>query len=510
MIMRKLLILSCLSLCLAVDAQTQRSLLDSLHYRAELQATLGGGDHNPLWLNANRYGLSSLKRANGYLRAGVERPLAADSARRWGIGYGLDVALAAGFTSTLVVQQAYGEVRWLKGVLTVGAKQQPMELKNQQLSTGSQTLGINARPIPQVRLALPDYWTIPYTRKWLAIKGHVAYGMQTDDGWQKEFTNQQSRYTSHTLYHSKAGYLRIGPRNITFEFGLEMACQFGGTTHMDDGTTINHPQGVKAFWNALTGTGSDASDGNYKNAAGNHLGSWVARLNFDYPKWNLGVYADHFFEDNSSMLHVSYAGYGEGSEWNVKKDNRYFVHDFKDWLLGAELKLKNFRYVDNIVVEYMYTKYQGGPLYHDHTPAIKDHMCGRDDFYNHDQQPGWQHWGMVMGNPLYLSPLYNDNGNIRVYNNRFVAWHIGLAGHPADKLSYRVLATWQRGLGTYNHLYRDPRKTFSMLAEATYRLPRQWTLKGGVAFDSGEIYGKNFGLQLTVAKTGLLNLKKRK
>ena len=86
--------------------------------------------------------------------------------------------------------------------------------------------------------------------------------------------------------------------------------------------------------------GKDVTDNVYSNAEGNHLGSWVARLNFDYKTWNLGLYADHFFEDNSSMLHISYAGYGEGSEWDVKKDSRYFLHDFKDWLLGAELKLK--------------------------------------------------------------------------------------------------------------------------------------------------------------------------
>ena len=491
--------------CLPLVAQAERSLLDSLHYRAEMQATLASGDHNPLWLNANHYGLSSLKCANGYVRGAVERPLAVDSMRRWGVGYGLDVAVAAGFTSTLVVQQAYGEVRWLKGVLTVGAKEQPMELKNQELSTGAQTLGVNARPVPQVRLSLPDYWTVPYTRQWLAIKGHVAYGMMTDYGWQKDFTADKRRIVKNGLYHSKAGYLRVGPKNITFEMGLEMACQFGGTTyHYGNDVTITGAHGVKAFWNALMPGGADSTDGTYTNAEGNHLGSWVARLNLDFKEWNLGLYADHFFEDNSSMLHVSYAGYGEGSEWNVKKDNRYYVHDFKDWLLGAELKLKDFRYIDNVVVEYVYTKYQGGPLYHDHTSNINEHICGRDQFYNHSLQTGWQHWGQVMGNPLYLSPLYNDDGQIVIKNNRFVAWHLGLSGSPADRLRYRVLATWQRGYGTYDLLFREPEENVSLLLEAAYRLPRQWQVKAAVGLDSGEIYGKNFGVQLTVAKAGLL------
>ena len=209
--MRRLLpLLLCLCSVGGVSAQ-ERSLFDSLQYRAEMQGTLAGGDHSPLWLNANKYGLSSLKKANGYIRGAIMRPLSNDDGRRWGVGYGADVALAAGFTSTLVIQQAYIEARWLKGVLTVGAKEQPMELKNQELSSGSQTLGINARPVPQVRIALPDYWSIPGTRNWLALKGHIAYGMTTDDRWQKDFKAPNTRYTENTLYHSKAGYLRIGP-----------------------------------------------------------------------------------------------------------------------------------------------------------------------------------------------------------------------------------------------------------------------------------------------------------
>ena len=135
-------------------------LTSSLSYHIETQATLSKGQ-TPLWLNANRYGLSSLDKTNGYVRAAVMRPLSADSARRWAIGYCADVAAPLHYTSNVVVQQAYVEARWLHGVLTAGAKEWPMQLKNQTLSSGSQTLGINARPVPQVRIALPEYWQLP-------------------------------------------------------------------------------------------------------------------------------------------------------------------------------------------------------------------------------------------------------------------------------------------------------------------------------------------------------------
>ena len=498
--------------CLFTYAQHGHSLTDSLHYHVAMQTTLSTGDHTPLWLSANRYGLSSLKTSNGYLRAAVNRPIERDSARQWGLGYGMDVAVPFGFTSHFVVQQAYAELRWQHGLLTVGSREYPMELKNQELSSGSQTFGINARPIPQARLALPDYWAIPHTKNWLAIKGHVAYGMMTDDRWQRDFTQRQTRYVENGLYHGKAGYLRIGPKNITMEVGLEMACQFGGTSYSGQ-HVIENNSNLKAFFNAFIPGGADVGEagvtGVYENVSGNHLGSWVARLNIDQPSWNLGVYADHYFEDHSSMLFLDYDGYGSGSNWNEKEKFRFFMYDLKDLLFGVELQLKHCRWLDHVVVEYLHTKYQSGPVYHDHSMNIGTHIAGRDGYYNHSIFTGWQHWGMVMGNPLYLSPLYNDNGQICILNNRFVAWHFGVSGQPVDGLHYRVLATTQSGYGTYFKLYPDPRYDFSLMGEAAYAFHAQsclkgWSVKAAVGMDRGAIYGDNFGGQLTIMKTGIL------
>ncbi len=515
--MRHFAMMLSLGCSLAMSAQPRRSLLDSLHYHVEMQATLSNGDHTPLWLNANRYGLSSLKTSNGYLRGSVERPLSADKGRRWGIGYGVDVAVPMGFTSHFVLHQAYAEVRWLKGVLTVGAKEYPMELKNQHLSSGSQTFGINARPIPQIRLALPDYWKVPLTKGWLAIKGHLAYGMMTDGKWQKDFTARRSKYVEHGLYHSKAGYLRIGPKNITLELGLEMACQFGGTTYnfynSDHTVKIENASNLSSFIHALIPSGGEKVEDQYRNTEGNNLGSWVARLNFDYPAWRLGVYADHFFEDHSAMFLLDYDGYGEGADWNKKKKSRYLLYDLKDMMCGIELNLKRFKYLENIVLEYIYTKYQSGAVYHDHTRSISDHIGGLDDYYNHYVLTGWQHWGMVMGNPLYTSPLYNADGEVYVHNNRFAAVHLGLSGTPVPGFHYRLLGTWQSSLGTYKRPFAKEHEHGSILLETTYRFQHVlegWSITGAFGADFGELLGHNYGCQFTVRKEGVLSFKKKK
>ena len=512
--MRRFLLTFIILAALSLNAQEDsRSLLNDLDYKVEFQSSVSDGQ-TPLWLNANKHGLSSLDEVNGYLRGMVERPLVADSARNWGFGYALDLVAPLHYTSNFIIQQAFIEARWKKGVVTIGSKEFPMELKNNELSSGSQTLGINARPVPQVRLALPDYWIIPGTKNWLALKGHIAYGKTTDDQWQKDFTDIHQRYTEGTLYHSKAGYLKIGPKNLTVVVGLEMACQFGGKTIKEENgnqVVVTNASDMKSFVNAFLpgGSGSDEETSDFKNAEGNQLGSWLARLNFDYDRWYLGIYADHFFEDHSSMFFLDYDGYGSGSEWDVKKKHRYFVYSLKDIQLGLDFRLKDNYWINNLLVEYIYTKYQSGPIYHDHTPHISDHVCGIDNYYNHYIFTGWQHWGQAIGNPLYRSPLYNEDGTINFQNNRFVAWHFGIAGSPNYNLHYRLLATFQRSLGTYTQPFANPQSTQHLLAEADYRFSYYsplygWSVKAAVGADFGKTYGKNLGFQLTIAKTGTL------
>lgn len=504
---RKKCLAAVLGLMCAVMASAQTEV------RSEAQVTAATGDHNPLWLNANKYGLSSLSLSNGYLRVGGFRPIETDSVRRWAVGYGADMAFTWNMNLPAVVQQAFVEGRWMRVHLTVGSKEQPVQLKDQELSSGSQTLGINARPFPSIRLELPDYWSIPGLRDWVAIKGHVAFGLQTDDQWQKKFTAEKTRYTKHTHVHTKAGYLRIGQtrRPLTLEVGLEMGCQYGGRSFVPveggDMMEYKNSSGLKGMWHALIPSGYEANEAEiiYKNADGNHLGSMVARVNLDYQSWGVSAYADHFFEDHSQLFFFANNGYGEGDDWDKKVDNRYFVYDIRDMMLGLELRLKQTPWLSKLVAEYLYTKYQSGPIYHDHTENVPDQIAGRDDYYNHYMFTGWQHWGQVVGNPLYRSPQYNNDGYIMVRNNRFEAVHLAIKGDPLSSLHYRLMYTWQKGFGTYLFPLPSPQKNVSMLAEVTFtpqksKVLQGWAFKVAAGLDHGGLLGDNAGVQLTVAR----------
>lgn len=134
---------------------------------------------------------------------------------------------------------------------------------------------------------------------------------------------------------------------------------------------------------------------------------------------------------------------------------------------------------------------------------------------------GHQHWGQVFGNPLYRSPIYNDtydaDGVMKVRDNRFIAFHMGIGGHPSEYFKYRLLATYQEGWGTYTSPYTKERHNVSILAEATYSLhtikKSFWngvSIACGAGADFGSILEENnYGLQLTISKTGLIKFKKK-
>lgn len=488
-----------------ICVQAQNAFKRSLHqitYDIEAQTTVSDGNV-PLWLNANRYGLSSIKGNNGYLRAALIQDTKSDSLSKWCINYGLDLAIPVNYTSHFIVQQLYADFSYKNVSLTIGAKQQPMELKNQELSSGSQTLGINARPVPGIRLEVPKYWNISgRNHHWAAIRGHISYGMQTDGAFEADYVgaNSQAHYAKNVLLHTKAGYLRLGNDKkfpLVFEGGLEMATQFGGTAYNSitwDGvnnTPIKMSHSFKDFINATFGGGGDSTDGEgYANSTGNTLGSWLARLTWKTNQWSLSAYYDHFFEDHSQM---------------------FLQYGWLDGLVGIETQLPTNKFVNNIVYEFMKTTYQSGPVYHDHTEAIPDQISGVDNYYNHNIYAGWQHWGQAIGNPLFTSPLYNNNSDLTFTSNRFKAHHVGISGSPLSTLHYRLLYTHQRSLGTYANPYDAARTNHSLLAEVDYAPfhigsinTKGWSLKAAFAFDHGNLMGNNTALQFTISKKGLL------
>lgn len=490
-------IMLCLTLLpVGIKAQQFRRLAENVQYGGSLRGTFGEGDNAPFWFTSNKYGLGAIRNNTFLARAYIKRNVEADSQRVWRIGYGAELAAGYGNQCKFNVQQAFLDVQWKMLRLSLGQKERPSELKNEELSTGGMTLGINARPIPQVRLELPDFWNIPGTKGWLAIKAHVAYGIYTDNKWQRAFNaGRGNLYTQNSLFHSKELLFRIGNVEkfpLTLKWGLEMACQFGGKgynvkSYRGEGLE----QGVNLGGNILRAFvpgGGDVNDDVFSNAVGNHIGSWHARLDWQGRNWSVGGYMDHLFEDHSQL----------GMQYGF----------WKDMLLGVEVNLPKNPYVSCIVYEHLGTKNQSGPIYHDATPENTQQISARDNYYDHHVYGSWQHGGFIMGNPLILSPMYNRFHGIKnalsCNFSRANAHHMGLTGNPTDWLSWRAMYTYEKNLGTYYRPVMDPLVGHFLFLEATYR--PGW-LKGlGISaaygHNSGTLLGTANGAMLTVSWDG--------
>lgn len=514
-IKKHLLLAASLTALLPQTANAQISRLgEDIEYKTELSGQFSSGDFAPLWLNANRYGLGTTNNNSGYVRAALQRDIKADNIRRWQIGYGVDLAAPFNYPSNFIVQQLYADFSF-RGIVSlgVGQKERPLELKNQMLTTGGLTTGINARPLPQVRIELgPDFFVIPGTKNWLALKGHIAYGWYTDNAWQRDFNagNTNYSYNANSLYHSKAGFIRVGNTDkfpLQLTLGFEMSSQFGGEAwnlqdradHDNKGNWQTHQKfnsGVKAYWNAFIPGGSDSNDGDYANVEGNQLGSWHVRLDYKGKGWSAAVYGEHFFEDHSQM---------------------FWQYAWKDWLIGAELNLPKNPFVSTVLYEHLRTTDQSGPIYHDKTKNQPTPCYGVDNYYNHHIYGAWQQAGFVMGNPLIISPIYNqaqrnfgNTNNLFCYDNRVTAHHFGLSGAPCNELSWRFLFTHERSLGTYDLPREKPAYGNFLLVEASYH-PHQvpgLNLTASYAQNGGELLGRSKGAMLTVSYSGWLNKKK--
>lgn len=489
----KFLLSALFSAVLMFPAVTTAERPDSIRYNAQIGATLSAGEHTPLWLNANRFGFSSIERNNLWLRLSAFKDL--DKSERFSWGAGIDMGVAHRFQSTFMPQQLYAEAQYRCLDAMIGAKEIYDTFLDKELSSGALTNGWNARPIPQIRIGIFDYADFWGCDGWFAVKGHIAYGCFTDNWWLKRWVDKNTRYSLNTLYCSRAISFRGGDERkfpLTGELGLNMDTEFGGKTWIPDGNGSGHwekhPTYLKAWVKALIPAkgGSDTAPGEQTNVEGNYLGNWNIALKWQAPSgWNVRLYYQHFFEDHSMM---------------------FFDYPWKDGLVGVQAKLPENRFVSDIDYEFLAMKDQSGPVYWDHTPEIDYQVSGRDYYYFHYIYNSWQQWGQYIGNPLLTSPIYNSVHNIQGTSTRILAHHLGFKGAPCDNIDYRVLLSHTRSWGTYMAPFRHTKSNTSWLVELKYhtrRLPG-WEASVSLAGDHGNLIGNSFGGMLTISKSGII------
>lgn len=479
--------------CIMIHAEEDVTDFSKIYYKGEIRASFAGGEYTPFWLVSNIHGLGSPEFNNGYVRGEIYKPM--DKQERFSWGAGADISGAWNLPAPFAIRQLYGELHYRALWISIGSRNFGSYYNNHRLSSGDLLFSDNAMAIPQVRAGTNGFAPFWGTKRWFSVKGYLAYGFFTDSKWEKHWVVPGGNRTSGTLFCSRGLWLKFGNWEkfpLTLDVGIEMGTQFGGTVYWE-GKKINMPSKFVDWLKALVPLpgDEDTPDGEQTNVQGNMNGEYSISVSYSpTPDWLIRPYWEHYFEDQSQLTF-------EYGPW-------------KDGLWGLELKFPKNRFVSGLVYEYIYTKDQTGPVNHDFTPEIPEQVSGADGYYSHYLYNAWQNWGMSMGTPLAISPLYNRDHRLRIYNTRFIANHIGLEGDPLDCLKWRMLLTFSQNWGNYKYPYPDVYNNFSGLIEAQYRPKwlKGYIAKMALAWDHGKLLGNNFGGMISIGYEGNFSLHK--
>jgi hypothetical protein len=475
---------------------------DELHYSATTEAAFGSGEYTPYFFSSNRHGILSTKPGTGYLRYALDGK---HQGRHISLDGAVDLQLSAHDYTDFYLQQLYLGVEWRWLRLEAGTREYEPHIRNRALSSGSAIWSGNARPIPQVRLSTTDYVTIPGTRGWLQVYFDGSYGRFIDNNYQEEryatYIAGQQHYavsnflTTDVWYHQKRIFLRSNPtKRFVVTAGMEHAVQFGGNTNviselLEGETTHKFTPKVKDFFKVLIpSSGDDDSSGGDRNFVyGNHLGNIQFTLDYHLDtERTLSAYVEDLFDDGSGMA----------------KRNGW------DGLWGLEYRHTGGRWLTGVVLEYLQTCNQSGPIHwapsdwDDQIQAsIPAQARGADDYYNNYFYNGYAHYGMSLGSPLLKSPRYNSDNYLRFTDTRVRAYHVGLSGAPVNHWEYRLLASYRESWGTPFVPSVETHHSFNALIEATYHW-RQWQFTAGYALDRGNLYGDNYGADIRITRSG--------
>ena len=496
----------------ALPVQAQKSEWEKIKYEIKTEAVASTGEHAPFWLVSNRPGLSSLQNYNSSLSAGLFRDF--DRKKRFTWAYGIELAGACNHPSPFYVQQLYADVKYNCWELSIGSKERYSEGKHSTLSGGGLTFSPNARPIPQVRFGINEYTTAHWLfNEWVHVKGHFSYGRQTDDRFQRTHMSNApmgSRYVENVLFHEKTAFLKIGKLSrspFSIEMGLEMYTQFGGRVweKKTEGDILRHnlPHSYKEYIKAFIpmAGGGESTEMDQTNVNGNVLGSLHLALNYQTVNWGIKAYYEHYYEDHSGLFGLDY-------HYNREGEKTWITYlPWRDGLFGLELTVPKNRVVDTVVYEFITSRDQSGPILQNPSGDMMGQAGGKDWYYTHSYYQSWQHWGMSMCNPHFLSPLYNKQPNMTMPYSRIRSHHLGFNGMPCKQLEYRVMASWTRHWGSYEDPLPEPLSQLSTMAEVDYTPNRLngWKFTASLAYDHSRLIGNNFGGMLCFCKTGWLS-----
>ena len=336
-----------------------------------------------------------------------------------------------GLPVNAMADELYVGARWTVLRADIGAMHREREFLGSDFSLGSLSVNEghiiesnNARSIPGYKLTL-EPWAIPFTGNHVLISG--VWG---------DYKTFDDRYMKDALIHRMQAYLTYDSRNHFYvRIGLDHYALWGGTGPNGQTMDIN----FKNYLRICTGrsAGSDGTISDQINCLGDHGGAEELRMGWRYDDFDVTFQYEKPYSDKSGM------------RFNNLPDGAYTLH--------FSLKDKD-RWVSDVLAEFHYTMWQSGAKHEAETDADGNvipwhpgfNIFGGDNYFtNGEYKSGWTCCGRSICGPLFFTKLYND-GVYRVYNNRYVAYHLGVSGKLFRFAPYRLMLTYSRNCGTYN------------------------------------------------------------
>lgn len=455
-----------------MNAQSDSSRVE---YDLNLRLNPGLGHHAPFLSTANQWDRHSFTPNSLTAWGTVHKRLKANSVFDYGFGVELDANLSTTETR-LFPGELYVDTKTGPFVFTAGRKQAVYGNQDSLLSSGGMLWSRNARPMPRLSLESYGYIPVPFTHRFVEVKGGLIHGWFID-----------STVTSNTLLHYKYAGIRLGgSMPVHLNYSLHHVAQWAGSSP-EYGTS---PATFDNFLRVLMGKSGDESAPSTEryNTLGNHIISKNIGLEFTFKHANVEVYWQNIYEDKP--IHPMYKTYNQ-----------------EDGLWGLSLKFINYKPLNRLVLEFLSTTDMSGP-WHDLDGLI---YGGSDSYYNNGVYPnGWSFYGMTQGNPWLTSPKYNPNyegGQVSFINNKVRLYHVAGTG-SIGLLDYTAVLAYSRNYGTSKHISLPIvcKEQFSWLLNTEMPCPyiKQTRLTMSFSGDRGEQYGNNYALLLGLRWEGRL------
>ncbi|SOE22761.1 Capsule assembly protein Wzi [Spirosomataceae bacterium TFI 002] len=454
-------------------------------YSFELGGYASINQELPFWLKSNQYGAVPKSANSTYFRQQIESKTDT-SAKFFHVNYCVDIMTFVGNEAKLIIPEAFLDFRFGPLSISGGRIKGVMGLVDSTLSSGSITWSGNALPIPEVRIAIPEYRKFIF--KWLAVKGHYSHG------W---FGDQVT--VKNSFFHQKSLYARLGKpeKKIHLYGGLLHNAQWGGSPKYtlpegdDRLTNGKFPQDWFTYGQVVFPyQARQDSSGTYglfeeTNRFGNHIGQFDLGGTIDFKNTLLTVYKQTIFETGVTFSSLT---------------------NTDDGLYGLSLKNKKEDAVfQKVVFEFLHTlnqgAYQSGLA---RLLKLEDRQYGWSTYYfNHMQyQDGWSFKGKGIGTPFAVPEEYikvskkTFGSEVFLNNNRIKVGYLG-AQFKLNSILLQTRMSLSRNYGSQFVKYK-PADQVSFLINSSIPLPKLKGILGvRIGIDQGELIKDNYGANIS-------------